>query len=256
MSFLKAAYERLLDDETRKRIYKWRHPEHFQRMREQVNPSDKGDFSLKPFDEHQCIFVHITKSAGTSVALALFDHLPYHHTARDYRVIYGKETFNRYFKFAFVRNPWDRLYSAYSYLRGGGWDEYDQAWAEEHLSRFNSFEEFVLTAFSSKWLEKHLHFKTQIDFIGDRHQAPMIDHLMYFETLTTDFNDLAQKLALEARLEHRNPSARAGYREVYTPEMMAVVERVYQDDIRTFGYGFDGIVQRTQVVNGAWTQDD
>ncbi|MEL7310232.1 MAG: sulfotransferase family 2 domain-containing protein [Pseudomonadota bacterium] len=252
MNPLQAMYRKLFDAETRKWIYKLRNPEHFQRMRTVVNPSSKGDFSLKPFDEHRCIFVHITKSAGTSVALALFGHLPYHHTARDYRVIYGRKTFAEYFKFAFVRNPWDRLYSAYSYLQGGGWNEDDQVWAEQYLSCFSSFEQFVTMAFSRDWLDKHLHFKPQIEFIGDRRGVPLIDHLMYFETIAEDFNGVAARLGLDARLEHRNPSARAGYREVYTPAMREIVADVYAQDIECFGYEFDGIKRRVKIADGTW----
>lgn len=256
MSVLQQLYSRLFDEETRKRIYKWRNPGHYQRMRIAVHPSPKGSFSLKPFDQHECIFVHITKSAGTSVALALFDYLPYHHTARDYRVIYGRKTFERYFKFAFVRNPWDRLYSAYSYLKGGGWDDDDKKWADTYLSAFDSFESFVIGAFDKSWLSRHLHFKPQIEFIGDRANRPLIDHLMYFETIAADYNVLSQRLGLDSRLEHRNPSKRAGYREIYTEPMKAIVAEAYAEDIACFGYEFDGIAQRMQVIDDIWTPDE
>ena len=67
-------------------------------------------------DEHQVIFIHIPKAAGTSVARALFGaasrHVPYGEYERA-----TPDKFRRYFKFSFVRNPWDRKVSLYHYVR-------------------------------------------------------------------------------------------------------------------------------------------
>ena len=140
---IKNVYRTIVPYETRFWLYKLRHPAHFRELRTAVYPSAKGDFSLRPFDEHQSIFVHITKSAGTSVSRSLFGYMPYHRTAIDYRVIYGRKIFEKYFKFAFVRNPWDRLYSAFRYLKAGGWDEKDKVWAENNIAAYEDFTSFV-----------------------------------------------------------------------------------------------------------------
>ncbi len=91
--------------------------------------------------------MHIPKTAGISVAESLFGYLPYHYTLSDYKLIYGRRTFRQYFKFAFVRNPFDRLFSAYRFLMKGGWNEGDRRWAEENIARYDSFAEFV-----ERWL--------------------------------------------------------------------------------------------------------
>lgn len=252
MSLLTSLYHRLFDEETRLRIFKLRNPEHFARMRTAVNPSDKGDFSLRAFDQHHCIFIHITKSAGTSVALALFGELPYHRTAWEYRVLYGRKTFDAYTKFAFVRNPWDRLYSAFSYLKGGGWNDDDRQWADTHLSQFDDFENFVLNGLNADTLNAHIHFKPQLDFIADKRGQPMIDHLLYFETIRDDFDKISNIIGLDATLEHRNSSKRSSYRDVYTPQMIEHVARIYAQDIATFGYEFSGIGQRKHIAERQW----
>lgn len=123
---MRKLYYALIPYEYRYWFYKFRHAKDFWELRQKVNPSPKGDFSLRSFDHYRYLFIHITKTAGTSVAISLFGELPYHYTAVQYRVIYGRKTFNRYFKFAFVRNPWDRLYSAYSFLKNGGWNNEDR----------------------------------------------------------------------------------------------------------------------------------
>lgn len=216
-------------------------------LRSHIYPSDKGDFSLKAFDEHECIFVHITKTAGTSVARSLFSYLPYHYTAIDYRVIYGKQDFNRYFKFAFVRNPWDRLYSAYRYLKTGGWNEDDHLWAHKNIGHIDSFDRFVKEWVNSENIHKHLHFKPQHDFICDDNGRILLDYLAYFETLEKDFKYICEKLNINAQLGRHNANPGASYLEAYDEESRQIVSDAYADDIKLFGYNFEGIADRKLV---------
>lgn len=243
-SFARQLYESILPYETRLRLYKLRHQDDYEKLRTAVYPSEKGDFSLKPYDEHKCIFVHITKSAGTSVAKCMFGYLPYHYTAIDYRVIYGNKTFDDYFKFAFVRNPWDRIYSAYRYLNAGGWNEEDKTWAKDNLRDFKNFNDFVRRWLNSDNILTHVHFLPQHHFICDGRGKLLIDQLAYFETLEEDFNLIADRLGINARLSHHNASPVASYLDIYDSESRDIVADVYAKDITRFGYKFDGIKQR------------
>ena len=237
-------YRLVVPENVRLRIYKIRNPEHFRRLRSTVNPSSKGDFSLRPFDEQKCIFIHITKTAGTSVARSLFGHLPYHYTADEYRVIFGKHDFNQYFKFAFVRNPWDRLYSAFRYLKAGGWDEEDRAWADVNLAEFNDFESFVVDWVNAENIKRHLHFWPQSSFLCDRRNRLLVDFVGRFETLQSDFEYIASKLNISASLGRYNRNPGQSYVDVYTDEMQSVVRRVYARDIELLEYVFD---EKSQV---------
>jgi hypothetical protein len=78
------------------------------------------------------IFIHIRKTAGTSVEVALASIAPdavrrlenvsachdplknRHLFASDLREYFDEATWNSYYKFAFVRNPWSRLVSWYN----------------------------------------------------------------------------------------------------------------------------------------------
>ncbi|MDM7859634.1 sulfotransferase family 2 domain-containing protein [Alteromonas sp. ASW11-36] len=250
----KELYHRIIPEEWRYWLYKWRNPEEIADLRTRVNPSPKGNFALRPFDEKQAIFVHITKTAGTSVALALFNALPYHYRAWQYRVIFGRKTFAQYYKFAFVRNPWDRLYSAFSYLKGGGWDDNDKKWAAENLADINDFNDFVMNWLTPERLHAHLHFWPQSEFICNAKDKPLIDYLAYFETINDDFNHIAKRIKTDVQLTHTNASKRAGYQSVYSDEAIAKVAELYARDIHNFGYSFDG-VERKKVEQGAFVRD-
>ena len=70
-------------------------------------------------DEHRCVFIHIPKAAGTSLTKTLFAAPSRHLQYTEYERANPKK-FKKYFKFTFVRNPYDRLFSAYSFLKKGG----------------------------------------------------------------------------------------------------------------------------------------
>jgi hypothetical protein len=250
---IKKLYHALFSDETRFWIYKLRHKAEVKSLRSVVNPSDKGDFSLRSYDKYECIFVHITKSAGTSVATSLFGQLPYHYTASQYRVIFGRKCFDKYYKFAFVRNPWDRLYSAYSYLKGGGWNDKDQAWTDDNIAHITNFNDFVLDWLNLERLNSHIHFWPQSKFLCDSKGEPIVDKLYYFETIQTDFSHVTNKLQLDKVLQNTNASKRESYRIVYNSESIAKVYELYKQDIENFGYHFDSY-DRKDIVEGRFVE--
>lgn len=246
---IRSIYKSALPYETRYWLYKLRHPDEFRRLRSVVNHHPKADFSLRGYDRTKSIFVHITKSAGTSVARSLYGELPYHYTAVQYRVIFGRRTFDEYFKFAFVRNPWDRLYSAYSYLRDGGWNTEDRIWFERNLAHLSGFDDFVLNWLSPERLLSHIHFWPQRRFLCDRHGRVLIDHLGYFETLESDFACVRDRVNPAACLTHTNRSTRSSYLDAYSAASIRRVQDLYDEDITLFGYTFDGL-RRKSVDRG------
>lgn len=242
---ISSIYKKLLPYEIRYWLYKQRNREQFRYLRTRANPSAKGTFSIRQYDKYRCIFIHISKSAGTSIAMALFNELPYHYTSVQYRVIFGRRDFGDYYKFAFVRNPWDRLYSAWNFLKQGGWDENDAAWSEKNLGHIDSFNDFVCGWLDKKRLYSYIHFWPQTCFISDRSGKCLVDFIGYFETLQDDFEHVASKLGIRTELPHKNPSRRSDYRNIYTLESIDRVADLYKNDIDRLGYSFDGYSKRT-----------
>ena len=107
--------------EARRTAFKQFFPEQFDAFQQLRQLPPHADYGLAPFDQHRCIFVHVPKCAGVSISRSLFGSLVGTHIAmKSFQLIYTEEEFARYFKFAFVRNPWDRLVSAYRFLKRGG----------------------------------------------------------------------------------------------------------------------------------------
>lgn len=243
-SLLRAAYHRLVPTARRKDLHRWLHAGEYRALRTAVFPSPKGTFSLRRCDDLRAIFVHTPKAAGTSVALSIFGELPYHYMAADYIAIFGRRTFEAYFTFTFVRNPWDRLYSAYTFLSRGGWDEKDKAWAAEHLSPYRDFADFVRRGLERPEIQAFMHFIPQHEFVCDRRGRVLVKHVGYFETIADDYRIISRRIGVDADLAHTNRSTEADYRGRYDDETRHIVGKVYARDIALFGYDFDGVRSR------------
>jgi|TARA_Y100000780_G_C13692535_1_gene420135 hypothetical protein len=192
----------------------------------------------KSFDEKKCIFIHIPKAAGTSIGEALFNNgRTGHYEWRYYKI--DKIKFHTYFKFAFVRNPYDRLVSSYFYLQQGGKNKSDHEFNDRVLSKYLDFEDFVLNGLDDKEVSNWGHFKKQSDFIyDDVSKSIVVDYLGYFENISEDYNNLRYKLG-GAKLGKANPSNRNAFTEYYTKEMADKVFTHYNKDFELFNYEKD-----------------
>ena len=171
--------------------------------------------SGRNFDDTQSIFIHIPKTAGMAVAHGLYgswEESVYpcekmgHAPLKKYQWIFSQAEFNRYFKFTFVRNPWDRVFSAYSYLVQGGFHANDRQWAAINIANF-SFEEFVLKRLScNPGILEWVHFIPQYQFlISYTMQKYPIDFIGFFENLKEDFDTIKARINPGAKLEVTNP---------------------------------------------------
>ena len=205
------------------------------------NVQEGCEHSLEGYIKHRCIFVHIPKCAGISICKTLFgNHGGYHLGIKQYQLAFQKEQFYSYFKFSFVRNPWDRLYSAYKFLASGGRGDIDRKWFVENLSKYTNFREFVLNWVSYENIYKYPHFVPQWKFLSDCHGRIEMDFIGRFETIETDFGIILDKLEIGNNLKHenKNQERNCSYRKEYDKEMIDVVNSVYRKDIELFNYSF------------------
>lgn len=194
------------------------------------------------FDRHQAIFVHIPKCAGISVVKSLFGDFDCGHTnLRRYQIMFGPEEFHRYFKFTIVRNPFDRLVSAFFFMKKGGINAGDKSWADRKFARYDNFESFVKGWVNRRNVMRALHFRPQSEFIRAANGRPGLDFIGYLENIQADFTHIADKLKVKTSLieTNRNAAREKDYRQYYTDETRAIVAEVFAEDLKLLGYTFD-----------------
>jgi len=205
-------------------------------------------------DFHKFIFVHIPKSAGSSMTKALkrlpgnnsdlTNHKTKHETLAEFFQEAGKRcpppadtkevAWQSYFKFGFVRNPWDRIASLYAYLQ--------EAQPRPEIKSINSFAQF-LEEFDAgeKWIAKLRSMRPQHEFFLDESGKMAADFIGCHEMLGEDFNQLQKHFGISLSLPHANKSSNSerDYRSNYSDKLVEIVGRRFAADISYFGYQFE-----------------
>lgn len=242
-----AAYKSFysLPHDARRLLFAAAKPGKFVKLQKKRRLDPEQGYSFRPFDEKRCIFVHVPKTAGVSVSRELFGNLSGGHTPiTTYEVVFPKRDFESYFKFAFVRNPWDRLYSAYRFLKAGGMSEGDRLWAERNLSGVTGFAEFVTDHLRRSHILSSSHFVPQHRFLcRPGSKRVLVDFVGRYESLERDFQAVKRRMGFDTPggLPHfnRGKSGVFDYRAAYTPEARRIVADVYGVDAELFGYTFE-----------------
>jgi hypothetical protein len=192
-------------------------------------------------------FEYTRKDGSTGLRIhKLFDRSDYQ--IREEQFIAGlNDQYREYFKFAFIRNPWDRLVSCYSQklsnVNGPGLKL--PAESNVELYRGMPFAEFVEAVYTIPDSEANPHFQSQHMVIcGSGRDKPILaDFVGRFENLKADFEVVAkrisgsQQLQLPHILRSRNRQFRP-YTEFYDRRLRDLVYERYQEDIEIFGYSY------------------
>jgi len=197
------------------------------------------------------IFIHNYKVAGTSIRKVLNEY-SYHknisNRLKSYLGIYPKiysddfsghiktydlkkqlpeNIFYDYFKFGFVRNPWDWQVSLYEYALKN-----KNHYQHKLISEFKNFEEYIY------WrIEKDKHY--QKDFFYSPDGTLLVNFIGRYENLQEDFKFVCNKLGIQKSfLPHLNKSSNKNYRLYYSTALEKVIEKAFYDDIKLFNYKF------------------
>ena len=188
--------------------------------------------------KHKCIFIHIPKTAGVSVSVSLLGSGIANMPALYYKVLLGKGTFNQYFKFAFVRNPFTRLVSAYEFLQGGGGGHYDEK-IVSIIKPYKSFESFVMEYLNQNTIKASRYFRPQHYFVCDSNGKIIINYLGHFEELEKDYEFIRNKIGTGEPLKKLNvtKNKRMLIEEYYfNDKIKQKVISLYNKDFELFGY--------------------
>jgi len=208
---------------------------------------------------HSFAFVHVPKTAGSSVHLALGEYAtriddhwgnralsrigipvnrfaawPYtkfriHASAATLAAWLPAAVFEQLFKFAFVRNPWDLLVSYWHYLRDK--PGHRRGHIARQLPDFGAYVEYEI---------RRGRF-SQSALLCDRRGRLLVDFVGRYESLPTDFAFICRRIGIEATLPRINAGSRGDYRDYYTPALAARVGGAFAADVERFGYDFDTV---------------
>lgn len=151
-------------------------------------------------------------------------HGYYNHIGADeVRLLAGKRVFSSYFKFCFVRNPWDRIASQYYY-------------SQRNEDEPQSFEEFLQAGEPKKLRRTGWDLYT----IGGE---PAVDRVCKYENLEDELEAVRRELGIDEPLElpktkssHR-PDKKS-YEELFGGESPGWIYDLFKEEIELFGYEF------------------
>ena len=212
--------------------------------------------------KYKFIFVHIAKTGGTSIRSALnrfvlrdpfrwiqmfinrisdlTNHragikIPRHASIVVAKELLPEDKFEGFFKFAFVRNPWDLQVSSYHHIRR------ERPHLIEHIKNFEDFLKWKLEA------DRPYHYildaskRPQWYSLIDVDGRCLVDFIGRYENLNRDFEEVCRRIGFKRvpHLPHRRKSKdRRDYRYYYNDKSIELVAKHYSIDIEKFGYEF------------------
>ena len=178
------------------------------------------------------IFIHINKTAGSSVEKAL--RLPFEHkTALEKIGEIGRDNWNNKFTFTIVRNPWDKVVSHYHYRV-----KTNQTDLRNNTIEFNEWVKRTYGIQDTFYFDNPKMFMPQVRWISDEQGNIIVDEIIHFENLDSEFDDVLEKLGKKKKLPHVKKSNRGNYRDYYNEETTEIVRLWFEPDINRFGYHF------------------
>ena len=209
--------------------------------------------------KHKFIFIANQKTASSAVRLALDNYSDisgvsdvkscyyYHTSARSLKNHFKSKGWNwdEYFKFTFVRNPWDLAVSHYFY-RNKVLKKCLDTGCDDWVIKF--FEESYKSIGFNEWIKKiegkltYINDKVSIqnDMLVDESENCIVDFVGRYENLQSDFEFIRSKLGYKCdELLLKNESHHSHYSDYYTDESADIIRNIYAEDINLFGYEFN-----------------
>ena len=195
--------------------------------------------------EHKCIFVHIPRCGGTSIEVALHGknwfNVPggsqtKHLTASSAKDIY-KDYWDKYFKFSFVRNPWDRMVSLAMFG-----DFYGVSLNSEKIDFSKYLEKFSPIEIDPRSNSKKNNVIPVKDSVYLNILDEELDFIGRFENIDNDFGYICSRLNIQKKNltnDRDHQFSHLHYSKYYDDETRQIIAKKYAKDIERFGYEFE-----------------
>ena len=155
------------------------------------------------------------------------------------------KNFSDYFSFVIVRNPWDRYYSFFKYLKEYA-EKYKNkdaniTWNTPNINQGKMCEELFKNRTDEEILKNIIIGNNcQSDYYTDKDNKIMVSHIAEFENLNEEFKFLCDKVNVShSPLLHSNKSStKTGYANIYTKKTIELVAEKEKSLIELKGYEY------------------
>jgi hypothetical protein len=223
-------------------------------------PSDKGemqmirdfapDFFQQNFNgniheynwSNAPLFVHIPRTGGnsiieTGVPISRWGHW----NMKKIKQVLPRDECDNKFKFSFVRNPYDRIASAYFYVKNTNPDLPFYSVNKKYLPTINKYKDFndfclhLEDVIASKGCLISLHH--QYDYLYDEDDNLLVDMVIKLEEIEKEWEKLCNMCGWErVPFPHQNKSIRPSLDNCYSEESKKIVADIYRKDFEAFKY--------------------
>jgi Sulfotransferase family len=214
------------------------------------------------------IFIHIPKCAGTSITNYYFDSPNLDWREPNYDLLFGwcpkrgihlqhatpkqlietnlisEENWESYFKFSFVRNPWDRAYSDFLWIKK---DSRVKGTFRQYLLKMGEFDKIFSHNSEKEYRGDHL--LAQTDFVNDEY---LLDFVGKFENLNSDIKKINKIIVFDKIFDIHNKRRLNKYKHYslfYTNKKKKLLENIFKYDIEKFGYHFEDLRNGLKRLN-------
>jgi len=181
---------------------------------------------------HKCIFVEVPKTGTHSIRSVLGGDPILPHL--DIIQIRNQFRFDKYFKFGYVRNPWDRVVSLFLRNKKRNMNEgRPQDSFNEFIDKLHHATDYCIHPTQKKY---------QLDFFTNKSGKVIVDFIGKFENLQEDFNIICDRVGISRRLlphlKKTPGKCRKHYTEYYNDETKDLIAQKFSKDIDYFDYEF------------------
>ncbi len=138
------------------------------------------------------------------------------------------DKFANYFKFTFVRNPWERLVSEYEYILGQ-----PEHGRHTRVIRLKNFSEFIRMQIPRR-------DAYQINMLCDKKGRPLVDFVGKLEDLQNDWQTVCTQVGIPCQaIPRKNVTQHINYRDFFDQDSVRLVAKHWAREIEAFEYDFD-----------------
>lgn len=195
-------------------------------------PSERR-YNLTVSSERKFIWFRVAKVGTRTILNALKAANVPLDLAEESRLHYFPKLTLNHFKFAFVRNPWDRLVSGWmNKVVESNFFGFDEA----ELVQMRKFENFIdyVAGLDMEKCDRHVALQSSLIDLNN------VDFVGRMERFDADFGVVLDRIGVSLpEIDRKNASVeRTSYRDYYTVETARRARDIYARDISVFGYDF------------------